>query len=176
MLSRICGVIDAEAFSAKGEFIIREVAIISLTTDNIYHKTFNLKNVINKSLLSKKDWSTCKYQSRFVHGLSIYPLYKEPCLDYNQLKYYISGIYSILKTKNRNVLAYKGGSIERDLLNELNIPSFNIELLGCPKYNPLQAKICKYHVKTDRQAINKIHCPIYEIQFFKQFLISTSKS
>ena len=29
-------------------------------------------------------------------------------------------------------MAYKGGHLERDLLKELNIPTVNLEDLGCP--------------------------------------------
>ena len=33
----------------------------------------------------------------------------------------------------KSPVAYKGGSIEANLLRKLNIPSVNLEIYGCPK-------------------------------------------
>ena len=33
----------------------------------------------------------------------------------------------------QTVVAYKGGHVEKDLLNKLNIPCLNLETWGCPK-------------------------------------------
>ena len=32
------------------------------------------------------------------------------------------------------MVAYKGGHVEKDLLNKLNIPYLDLETWGCPKY------------------------------------------
>ena len=41
------------------------------------------------------------------------------------------------KQNGESCLAYKGGHLERDLLRELEIPSVNLEDLGCPKADKL---------------------------------------
>ena len=42
------------------------------------------------------------------------------------------------KTVERDLVIYKGGHVESDLLKRLQIPCFNIEVVSCPKYDSLR--------------------------------------
>ena len=42
-------------------------------------------------------------------------------------------LYEDHKTVERDLVIYKGGHVESDLLKRLQIPCFNIEVVGCPK-------------------------------------------
>ena len=65
------------------------------------------------------------------------------------------------------MVAYKGGHVEKDLLNKLNIPCLDLETWGCPKYEQLKQTIveplpsCGFH-------LNDIihHCPMTECHAF----------
>ena len=44
-------------------------------------------------------------------------------------------MYKDCSNGERTAVGYKGGHVEKDLLMKLNIPCFNLETLGCPKYD-----------------------------------------
>ena len=44
-------------------------------------------------------------------------------------------VYGIVK---RTMVGYKGGHVEKDVLKQLNIPSLNLETVGCSKYDVLK--------------------------------------
>jgi hypothetical protein len=69
-----------------------------------------------------------------------------------------------------DLVAYKGGVIERDLLKRLGTKEINLEILGCEKYSNLITKYgispvrCHYHNAGD------YHCSRHEVQIFALFL------
>jgi hypothetical protein len=73
--------------------------------------------------------------------------------------------------RNADLVGYKGGNIERDLLNMLGVSCINMEIMACPKYEQLLSKYnvepetCGYHIKRGRY-----HCSRHEVKLFSQFL------
>ena len=65
------------------------------------------------------------------------------------------------------MVAYKGGHVEKDLLNKSNIPCLDLESWGCPKFEQLQQMIvetlasCGFHLND-----NIHHCPMTECHAF----------
>ena len=65
------------------------------------------------------------------------------------------------------MVAYKGGHVEKDLLNKLNMPCLDLETWGCPKYEQLKETIveplssCGFHLND-----NILHCPMTECHEF----------
>ena len=49
----------------------------------------------------------------------------------------VKKLYDTYKTPTRTYVAYKGGTLEKDLLDRLNIPCWNLEEAGCPKFERL---------------------------------------
>lgn len=49
-------------------------------------------------------------------------------------------LYKTFKSPHQDLVGYKGGHVEKDVLNEVNIPSINWEQWGCPKFETLMEK------------------------------------
>ena len=61
----------------------------------------------------------------------------------------------------RTVVGYKGGHVEKDLLQKLNIPSLNLETLGCPKYDDLRSQMVPLLTRPRRSPLlSPSHPPI----------------
>ncbi len=68
-------------------------------------------------------------------------------------------------------IAYKGGCIERDLLNKLNIPSINLQSYGCPKAEKLMDNLiwldtCGNHLTSMAYQ----YCPKLEVEAYGLWL------
>ena len=73
--------------------------------------------------------------------------------------------YPRFQLNDESAVAYKGGHLERDLLERLQIPSIYLEKWGCPKVKtqlPLinNCLACEHHVITK----NAEHCPKTEVK------------
>ena len=69
------------------------------------------------------------------------------------------------KKKDRNLVAYKGRKVEREILDELEIPNINLEDFGCPRYDELPTTMvrdCGYHIQMNKS----IHCSMKECVAF----------
>ena len=73
-----------------------------------------------------------------IHGLTYQPRYQERACEYDEVDIVLLRLYSQFKTEKRTVAAYKGGRVEKDLLNKLNIPCLDLQSWGCPKYEQLK--------------------------------------
>jgi hypothetical protein len=83
--------------------------------------------------------------------------------------------YSAYRINENSVIAYKGGSFERTLLNRLNIPSFNLELFGCPKDVDIFPEMpwlecCGQHLLLKNNKDTYKHCPHVEVEAFLHWL------
>jgi hypothetical protein len=79
--------------------------------------------------------------------------------------------YDAYRINENSVIAYKGGSFERTLLNRLNIPSFNLELFGCPKAvdifdEMVWLECCGQHLLLKNKNETYKHCPRVEVEAF----------
>ncbi len=75
----------------------------------------------------------------------------------------IKKFYDAYKTNSESVLAYKGGSIEKDSLRKLSIPAINSELYGCPKATDIFPKMawlenCGKHSLLENRTNTYEHC------------------
>ena len=82
----------------------------------------------------------------------------------------VQDLYQDYSTSDRTVVGYKGGHVEKDLLNKLNIPSLNLETLGYPKYDVLRSQDPKYYKLLSSSGFHKDdsrhHCPVTECDAF----------
>ena len=86
------------------------------------------------------------YVTRRIHGLSFTPTHFENAKPQDQLALDVTNLYKQYRTNQKMVVAYKGGHIEKDLLNQLEIPSVNLEEFGCPKVEELMHLGCRQEV------------------------------
>lgn len=170
-LLNICLIIDVDGFpiqqaskeKGKKKLYIREMGYASLTKYTIGSFRFDLKKYFNS--LSDVDHISASYCKYNVHGLTFRPQPKEKDVrPEDEVTKIILEIYNKSKTFDKNVVAYKGGQHEEDILYKLQIPYLNLEDYGCPKFEELPIptiKDCGWHLP-----IKKAHCPKVECAAF----------
>ena len=167
-LSNVCLILDMDGFFINKKFHAREVGYVSLTENRSDSYRFKLNHLAVK--LSEKDWKTVHYCRKYIHGLTLKCLPWEKNLHHvKNLRELLKNTYYTSKREDRNFVAYKGGRIEKDILDELGIPSINLEDFGCPKYEELPSPSvpdCGYHVHMNES----IHCPIKECVAFSNWI------
>ena len=124
----IVGIIDLDGFSVQKTFFCRELGII--THGDTYGTSFHFNTPLRYEKLCKKDKIQVTFVQEYIHGLS---LADNTALNQDMVNTIVRKFYSAYHINENSMIAYKGGSFERTLLNWLNIPSFNLELFGCPK-------------------------------------------
>ena len=93
-----------------------------------------------------------------IYGLSYQPSQTEHAQNLRIVGTLIKDLYQDYSTTERTVVGNKGGHVERSVLTQLNIPSRNLETVGCPKYcvsNPPSTIVTCMH-----------HCPVTECSAF----------
>ena len=94
-----------------------------------------LENKLPYLSLEQRDRKTVNYVFRHIHGLRFESSLPEKALPQHMIKPLIDSAYHHSRTPHR----YMVGHLEKDLLNELQIPSVNLEDFGCPKVEKLIA-------------------------------------
>ena len=163
-------VIDMEGFFIP-YFICRE-----LGTANVYGGFTN--NMYSPPLkyieLDSKQIRQVQYVRRRIHGLQFTPSSFEDAKSQEFLKIDVQNLYNTYKSGKRDLVAYKGGHIEKDLLKVLNIPSVNLEDFGCPKVHDLihqgygyEVWDCGLHGCT---TVSGMHCATLECQILMEWI------
>ncbi|KAL9987908.1 hypothetical protein ACROYT_G002289 [Oculina patagonica] len=128
----VCMILDLEGYFVEKTFRVRELGYYTWQEKFGRHAFYMRMSWCN---LSSRDRKTVSYVKYNVHGLTYQPRKEEKAYEYYRVEEVMWDLYEETKTPERTVVAYKGGHVERDLLNKLNIPSVNLELYGCPKYD-----------------------------------------
>ena len=76
------------------------------------------------------------------------------------LEMFVSTLYEQRRRRQQYIVVNKGGHIEKDLLNKLNIPCVDLKEFGCPKANELLLIGGNAHT----------HCSLVECYLFWQWL------
>ena len=164
IVDRVTHIIDCEAYSTSSrKTFLREVSVWCKATNitKIYHIFMPNKYLFNEYA------SSIKYQIHKVHGL---PVVRER-LDGNYYLY--DEVMCLLRTIfcDSDLIGYKGGLIERNLLRGFGLKGINLEVLKCPKYSEL---LTKYGVEqqTCGKHLYKLHnhCSWHEVQLFGRFV------
>lgn len=177
-LDRVCLVIDLEGFPvgpSRGKekrFLVREMgwcAWPGYASDVGSHSYFILENTHSLTL---NDRRTIRYVTTHIHGMTYTPAPEEHSRAPWQLYDDIRNLYNTHRTSDRQLVAYKGGHIERDILQKMGIPSLDLESWGCPKFDQLPRLItvsgCGHHADPLRH-----HCPRTECYHFMQWMRRT---
>ena len=110
---------------------------------------------------------------RKIHGLSYQPSEAEDPTHPRNLHGLLRRLYREFATEHRTVVAYKGGTVEKELLSDSGLPGLNLESLGCPKYDVLRGQdllrdkredllpSCGFHADPTHH-----HCPVTECHAF----------
>lgn len=171
-LSEVCLVVDFDGFYVDKKFYAREMGFSSLTKD--YYGSFRFKLNHLYGSLTEKDWQCVKYTTNFIHGLSFRSLpWENELFRVENLKDLLRNEYLYSKTAEKYRVAFKGGHLEKDVLEEMEIPHVNLEDFGCPKFERLEFSLknfddCGYHVK-HKKGIS-VHCPMVEARAFAEWV------
>jgi len=163
-MEEITLIIDLEGFHLSRGFIVRELGWCTIQGENDSQHFYSR---VRYRDLNFKDRQTVKYVYRHVHGLRFEAAFREAALPQRDLEGVIRALY------RGGVVAYKGGHLEKDLLDKMELPSLNLEELGCPKAESLwlwsytAEKSCGHHKEHISQFI---HCPKQETFLFFQWL------
>jgi hypothetical protein len=160
-MENISLIIDFEAFILPNCVIYRELSWVHLKQDvsdcvQIYTPSMHYRD------LSEADQKTIRYCSRHIHGLRMCtrPINDGQTWLCNTESYIIE-----LFEKFGGVFAFKGGQIEKRLLDNLNIPCLNLEEFGVPKANSMPVKVgCSKH------GAFKMHCSLCECLTYKNYV------
>lgn len=168
-LADICLVVDFEGFRVRKQFRCREFGFYCMNMKFSFSYRFDLSKLEHQ--LSEKERKTARFCTRSIHGLSFNPMSNEKyCYQPEELKMLLMKEWEYSKKGEKVIVAYKGGHIERELLEELHIPNLNIEIFGCPKFTflptPTNVSNCGFH---DSKLI-KAHCPRTECETFAYWI------
>ena len=87
--------------------------------------------------LSAQDKGTTKHVYRHVHVLPFNAQPEELAVSGRIIPAVVRFLYLISRTLDRPFVACKGGNLEKNLLQKLNIPAINLEWFGCPRADQL---------------------------------------
>jgi hypothetical protein len=164
IVQRITHIIDCEAYTWRKKTFLREISVWKRSDNSI--KTYHVYTP-NPMLFNEYDRGVC-YQISRIHGL---PIVRQRIDDnfylYDEVMQRLFDMF-----KNADLIGYKGGTIERDMLNKMCVNSINLEVLGCPKYSLLLSKYgveqhtCGYHLHNGVA----YHCSGHEVELFARFV------
>ena len=171
----LCLILDLEGFFINKTFHVRE---LGYHTWNGEHGRHAFSIPIPYKTLNDKDKRTVNFVCHKIHGLTYQPCDPERFQDPRVLGPLVKDLHDMYvrcSEGQRTVVGYKGGHVEKDLLQKLNIPSLNLETLGCPKYDDLKSEMlpllpsCSFHKDSFVH-----HCPVKECHAFWKWYQSIS--
>ena len=161
-MEEITLIIDLEGFILSSGFIARELGWCTIQGENDSQHFYSR---VRYKDLNYKDRRTVQFVYKHIHGLRFEASFKEVALPQRDLEAVIRALY------RGGLVAYKGGHLEKDLLDKMGLPSINLEEFGCPKadslWNQYKGTSCGHH-KTD--LFKMVHCPKEETFLFFQWL------
>ena len=161
-MEEITLIIDLEGFILSSGFIARELGWCTIQGENDSQHFYSRMRYKD---LNYKDRRTVNFVYKHIHGLRFEASFKEAALPQRDLEAVIRALY------RGGLIAYKGGHLEKDLLDKMGLPSINLEEFGCPKADSLWSQYegtCCGHHKTD--LFKMVHCPKHETFLFFQWL------
>lgn len=181
IIAQVGCIIDFDGFPLKPAFLVKELGYAYVHKNHFGSFTFKVGNYRE---LTPENQRTVRWVKNHVHGMRFED---DETLDLPQ-----SDLISVVKEivagmDEGQLVAYKGGRIEQDVLRKCKISCMNLETVGCPKFEVLSKKInhfgdavkCGLHkhlnshpVKKNKENKNLAHCPTMECLCFKQWCLS----
>lgn len=130
VLLAICAYLDIQGFAHKKFSAVREVAW--LTTDSPIPLNFQ----VHPGCLplhddeARKSLNFNKYK---LHGLDFFPGIQNHFIEQDDVSSVINQLYDSARSVGCYLVAYKGGIMEKNILNDLGIPSVDLDRL-VPKF------------------------------------------
>ena len=170
-MDRIVAIIDMDGFRVKKKFLCKELGILKVGDKQARSFFFDI-GIKDYSQLDPKDRRTCRFVSKHIHKLPLgVPPFCKHAIPLCHLDNIIRRFYNACRIGENSTIAYKGGDVERELLDKLNIPSVNLEDFKCPKADLLfsglkDVQTCGNHIEPNAYR----HCPKVEVEAFGYWL------
>ena len=162
-LENVCLILDLEGYFVQKKVYVRE---LGWTTWQGHVGAHHYQQPFRWKTLSPADRLTAQYVFHRIHGLPFEDDAHEKARPLENLKGDVLELYAQARTTERFVVGCKGGHVEKDLLRDLDLPAFNLEHYGCPKFEKLNTlsnvQDCGHHRF-------KNHCAMVESQAFWQW-------
>jgi hypothetical protein len=191
----ICAIVDFEAFQHNDCKYIREIGWINFNSSEPINIHVNIpKNEFLQRLSDPRIRRTFEYVRNKVHGLSYFPAFGMKTIMSSQIEMMINMLYTSAKTSKRYIVGYKGGLLEKEVLESLNIPCVNLEICfpslpAAHKYIPLggsmaslpaiKKNFCGFHGyiqggNGEYHHINytQFHCASTDVKFYRDWIVS----
>lgn len=182
-------ILDLDGFVIQKCFLAKEMAVCDLFTGHISLHRFKVGDYKQLSMKARRQVTWVR---NHIHGLDFCDL--ETDLPQIQMQAIVEQICKTA-TENNELIGYKGGHYEYDLLNSLGYSNLacNIEILGCPRLEVLIESYpppcifdmdptnkatanggCPHH-KTIQNP-HQPHCPRLEVAYFRNYIYEMSAS
>lgn len=149
-LHNITHIIDIDGFYVNKHFYPKEICLLGVDNDDALRIDVRLPMSFND--LTHKQRSQVCYVTKFVHGLywtndidmsgfkaerMLYDAKNIPTIIRAALRDYADRRRSFLEPDPQVLVAYKGGTLERNILVAAGIPCIDLEVYGCPRFETL---------------------------------------
>ena len=151
-LYNVCMALGLKGYYIAQKSYVREVGTVSWDGSSSHQKhampfKFDDLNSVDKKM--------AKHRKRHVHGLNFDARENENAHDQTCLELYILNLCEEARSGQVNVVTYREGQVEKELLDKLKIPNIDLKELGCPETTP-RATGCDFHI--DQLCCAKAEC------------------
>ena len=168
-LERICLIVDMEGFFLP-KFYARELGYANyLGGSGARHYKMPMKYVE----LTPTQQRQANFVTHRIHGMPFNATHFEDARHQEQLSQDVTDLYQLYVSEEKPVIAYKGGHIEKDLLEELELAPFvNLEDFGCPKVEELMHAGISQEVWDcgNHHGMGTAHCAMAECQILREWV------
>ena len=140
-LYNVCMVVVLKGYYIAQKFNVREVGTVSWD-GSFSHQKYAMP--VKFADLNSADKKMAKCRKARVHGLNFRARRNENAHDQTCLEVDILNLYNEARSGQVDVVAYREGQIEKELLDKLMIPNIDLKELGCPETIP-GATGCTFH-------------------------------
>ena len=173
-LKRVIGIIDMDGFMVEKVFYCKELGIWRV--GDVYASSYVFDMGLEWGQLSERDRRQCLYVMKYVHRLPFTVPWGVRSRELSELPGILTEFFEGNKGKGRDVMAYKGGHFEKDLLGSLGIPCIDLEEYGCPKAGGLFRDLgwletCHNHIG---KGMAYEHCPKVETEAYGSWITNVS--
>ena len=168
-MDKICVVIDLEGFHVKsrGGFQVRELGYCDWRRLHVGSYRYQLAGYVKD--FPKEDQATVRFVTKYLHGLPYRAFIREKARPIEEVEEDVRRLYERHRTSERHVVGYKGGHVEKDLLDKLKIPSYDLEKDECPQFGRMErlrgVEGCGHHKDP-----LKHHCAMVECVHFVNWM------
>ena len=134
-MAEICMVIEIQGFFIRKKFYVRELGACGRNETESHQK---YKIPFEKRKLDSDDQRIIFLHESQIHGLRFHCKDGEAAHGQECLEQDVLDLYHSAKSETWDIVAYRGGQPEKELLTRLKIPNIDLNDFGCPEVEYLE--------------------------------------